>query len=136
VVFSLIAVISSTLVPGLDLLAAALTGYIASFYGMFQHWNIRAPPWMGYSIQRPESHCVHHQREVHSFNYADLPVGDMFGTFRNPRSWQGQAGSEDAVSRRLGAMLAFVDGNEDTYGAGSLGVKDRELIEQMRISAA
>src|SRR5690349_19071441 len=42
------------IVLGLDPVAAALVGYIAAFYGMFQHWNVRTPRWLGYVIQRPE----------------------------------------------------------------------------------
>jgi sterol desaturase/sphingolipid hydroxylase (fatty acid hydroxylase superfamily) len=42
--------------------------------------------WLGYFIERPESHSLHHQRGVHRHNDADLPVLDMlFGTFHNPR---------------------------------------------------
>jgi sterol desaturase/sphingolipid hydroxylase (fatty acid hydroxylase superfamily) len=54
---------------------------------MFQHANLRTPRWLGYIIQRPESHGIHHERGLHAFNYADLPLWDMvFGTFRNPRT--------------------------------------------------
>ena len=50
IVFFLIATLVSTLVLGLDPVAAALTGYIAAFYGYFQHMNIRTPRWLGYFI--------------------------------------------------------------------------------------
>ena len=51
----------------------------------FQHANLRTPRWLGYLIQRPESHSVHHARGVHAFNYCDFPLIDMlFGTLRNP----------------------------------------------------
>jgi len=41
---------------------------------------------MGYFIQRPEAHCVHHRLGFHYHNFADLSLWDMlFGTFRNPR---------------------------------------------------
>lgn len=107
IVFALIGVAATTLVLGLDPLAAAVTGYIASFYGYFQHMNVRTPRWLGYVIQRPESHCVHHSRGVHGFNYADLPVWDMlFGTFRNPPAWQAEAGFHDGSSHRLMPLLA------------------------------
>lgn len=74
VVFLLIGTVTTTLVLGLDPVAAALTGYIAAFYGYFQHMNIRTPQWLGYLIQRPEAHCIHHARDVHAYNYGDLPV--------------------------------------------------------------
>lgn len=123
VVFSLLSIGTTTLVLGLDPLAAALTGYVASFYAMFQHWNIRTPQWLGYLIQRPESHCVHHERGVHHYNFADLPLWDLLaGTFRNPPAWQGEAGFEPDASARIGAMLAFADVNADDYGPASLGV--------------
>ncbi len=114
----------TVVVLGLDPVAAALVGYVAAFYGMFQHWNVRTPKWLGYVIQRPESHCVHHRRGVHSFNYGDLPFWDiLLGTFRNPRDFIGECGFEDGAERRLGAMLAFADVNAPLYGPGSLGAK-------------
>ena len=110
------------IVLGLDPLAAALTGYVAAFYGMFQHWNVHTPRWLGYLIQRPEAHCEHHRLGVHAFNYGDLPIWDLlFGTFRNPAHFEGRCGFEAPADRRLGAMLAFRDVNEPLYGGGSRG---------------
>jgi hypothetical protein len=37
-----------------------------------QHANIRTPRWLGYLIQRPESHGVHYGRGIHRCNYSDL----------------------------------------------------------------
>jgi sterol desaturase/sphingolipid hydroxylase (fatty acid hydroxylase superfamily) len=124
VAFAAISVVTTTIVLGLDPVAAAVTGYIAAFYGLFQHMNVRTPRWLGYIIQRPESHCVHHQRDIHGFNYSDLPLWDILaGTFRNPASWDGLAGFDDAAAARVGAMLAFEDVNAASYGAKSLGVR-------------
>ena len=120
VAFLLIGALVTTLVLGLDPVAAALTGYIAAFYGYFQHMNIRTPQWLGYIIQRPEAHCIHHQRDVHAYNYGDLPVWDMlFGTFRNPAGFEGAVGFDQPATNRLGAMLAFVDVNEAAAGPGT-----------------
>ena len=100
------------LLLGLSPQAAAITGFVATFYAFFQHWNVRTPRWLGYLIQRPESHCRHHEYGVHAWNYSDLPLWDIvFGTFHNPPSWQGRAGFDGDASRRLGAMLAFSDVN-------------------------
>jgi sterol desaturase/sphingolipid hydroxylase (fatty acid hydroxylase superfamily) len=100
------------LLLGLDPLAAALTGYLAAFYGMFQHWNVRTPQWLGYLIQRPEAHCEHHRKDVHAYNYGDLPVWDLLlGTFRNPATFEGECGFEAPADRQVGAMLAFRDVN-------------------------
>jgi sterol desaturase/sphingolipid hydroxylase (fatty acid hydroxylase superfamily) len=112
----------TVVVLGLDPLAAALVGYIAAFYGMFQHCNINTPPWLGYFIQRPEAHCEHHRRGVHAGNYGDLPLWDLlFGTFRNPRRFAGECGFDRPADRRVGAMLALRDVNAPLYGPRSLG---------------
>ncbi|GAB2579402.1 sterol desaturase family protein [Ramlibacter solisilvae] len=113
----------TVIVLGLDPLAAALTGYVAAFYALFQHWNVNTPAWLGYLVQRPEAHCLHHARGVHAYNYSDFPLWDMLtGTWRNPVRYQGEVGFDAPADRRMGAMLAFRDVNEPAYGAGSLGV--------------
>lgn len=107
---------------GLDPLAAAVVGYIAAFYGMFQHLNVRTPRWLGYLIQRPESHSQHHERGVHAWNYSDFPPWDMlWGTFRNPTGFTARVGFEQAESRRLGAMLMLRDVNAPSLSAGNRG---------------
>jgi len=99
-------------VLGLDPVAASVTGFIGAFYAMFQHWNVRTPRWLGYLIQRPESHCLHHEKEVHGRNYSDLPLWDMLmGSFHNPERFEGEVGFEPAAARRVGAMLVGVDVN-------------------------
>lgn len=86
--------------------AAALGGYIGFFYAMFQHLNMRTPRWLGYAIQRPEGHSVHHGRGIHAYNYGNLPLSDLlFGTFRNPADFLPEAGFWDGASARVGAML-------------------------------
>lgn len=123
VAYTLIPLFVTVIALGLDPLAAAITGYLVTFYGLFQHWNIRTPQWLGYVIQRPESHCVHHRMGLHFYNFSDLPFWDIvFGTFRNPQQYLGECGFEHGGDRRLGAMLAFKDVNEPLYGAGSRGV--------------
>jgi len=121
---TLILLFATVIVLGLEPLAAALVGYLFAFYGYFQHWNVRTPRWLGYLIQRPESHCVHHRLGVHYYNFADLPLWDiLFGTFRNPRQFMGECGFEGDADRRLPAMLAFADVNAPSYGAANRGVR-------------
>lgn len=93
--------------PEAGVLGAAFLGFNA----VFQHANLATPHWLGYLIQRPESHCVHHGRGIHRYNYADLPLIDMiFGTFRNPKTADGLAlGFRDGDSARFLEMLAFKD---------------------------
>jgi sterol desaturase/sphingolipid hydroxylase (fatty acid hydroxylase superfamily) len=108
-------------VLGLDPLAAAIIGYLGAFYGLFQHWNIRTPAWLGYVIQRPESHCHHHELNVHAYNYADLPIWDIvFGTFRNPDTFEGKVGFAEKAS--FSKMLIGIDVNEG-QDAGQPGGK-------------
>lgn len=118
----LLQLLVTLIVLGLDPVAAALTGYLAAFCGMFQHWNVHTPRWLGYLIQRPEAHCEHHRLGVHAHNYGDLPIWDLaLGTFRSPAHFEGDCGFESPADRRLGAMLAFEDVNRSIYGAGSRG---------------
>ncbi len=108
VVQTLLQLVVTVIVLGLDPLAAALTGYFVAFNSFFQHWNVRTPQWIGYLIQRPEAHCVHHRMGVHYYNYADLTFWDMlFGTFRNPRQFMGECGFEGGADRQMGAMFAL-----------------------------
>lgn len=92
---------------GLGMEAAILATLFLTFNAMFQHANIRTPHWLGYIIQRPESHHVHHS--IHRQNYSDLPVWDMlFGTFVNPRTEEiadTRCGFYTGASARLWEML-------------------------------
>lgn len=72
---------------GLSPEAAALCIMFTGVAELFYHWNIKTPHWLGYVIQRPESHRLHHQTGLHRYNYSDLPLWDwMFGTFNNPKN--------------------------------------------------
>ncbi len=110
---------------GIDPIAAAAVGTIAAFYGMFQHFNIATPQWIGYLIQRPESHGVHHRRGYHAYNYADFPVWDLLmGTFRNPTRYLGDVGFEGDAATRIAPMLIGRDANAALYGPASRGSRD------------
>jgi len=110
-VFVALSTVATTLVLGLSPEAAAVTGFVAQFYSFFQHMNVKTPRLLGYLIQRPEAHFVHHAREVHAYNYGDLPLWDLlFGTFRNPAAYgTGGVGFDAPADGRYGAMLAFRD---------------------------
>jgi sterol desaturase/sphingolipid hydroxylase (fatty acid hydroxylase superfamily) len=106
--------------------AAATTAMLAiAFMGIFQHANVRTPRWLGYLIQRPESHTIHHGRGVHRYNYADLPVLDMlFGTFRNPKGFELETGFYPGASERVADMLLFRDVSRSEPSAEA-GVSER-----------
>ncbi len=109
---------------GVDPLAAALVGYVAAFYGFFQHGTCHAAmagvshPAAGIALRPSPAAAVHY------YNFADLPVWDiLFGTFRNPKEFRGECGFETPQDGRIGAMLGFADVNASLYGAGNVGVK-------------
>ncbi|HKU43664.1 MAG TPA: sterol desaturase family protein, partial [Polyangiales bacterium] len=90
--------------------AALIANLAATFCSFFQHANIRTPSWLGYFIQRPEAHALHHERGVHAYNYSDLPLWDIvFGTWKNPSRWEAQSGFYDGASARIPEMLIGVD---------------------------
>lgn len=122
IAFTLIGLFVTVVLLGLDPVAAAATGYVAAFYGMFQHWNVRTPQWLGYIIQRPESHSWHHEKGVHARNYADLPIWDILtGGFFNPKDFAPETGFDAPADGRLLAMLAFADVNAAAAGPGNIG---------------
>jgi sterol desaturase/sphingolipid hydroxylase (fatty acid hydroxylase superfamily) len=92
---------------GLSLEATVVGALFLTFNAMFQHANIATPRWLGFLIQRPEMHHLHHARGVHRHNYADLPIIDLlFGTYRNPRTIDDlSCGFYDGASSRVTAML-------------------------------
>jgi sterol desaturase/sphingolipid hydroxylase (fatty acid hydroxylase superfamily) len=117
--------LSLVLLVGVTPQAATLLLLGITFMGMFQHANIRTPRWLGYLIQRPESHTIHHGKGIHAFNYADLPLFDMlFGTFRNPRGFEVETGFYPGASDQLTEMLLFRDLNrlEEKGDTGSFSM--------------
>ncbi len=115
--FSPLDMVTWTLLPslvfalaGVPPQAATITLLAITFLAIFQHANVRTPRWLGWLVQRPEMHTVHHAREVHHYNYADLPFIDLlFGTFRNPRGHEYETGFWHGASSRVGDMLLLRD---------------------------
>jgi len=100
---------SALLYLGVGLTPGQVAGTVllSTLAELFYHWNIRTPRWLGWFIQRPEMHRVHHARGRHAFNYGDLPIWDMlFGTYRNPATYAGDCGFDDE-ELQVGEMLAF-----------------------------
>jgi sterol desaturase/sphingolipid hydroxylase (fatty acid hydroxylase superfamily) len=97
-----------TLIIGLSPRAASVTLFAINFLGIFQHTNIKTPTWLGYIVQRPESHTIHHARGIHAYNYSDLPIFDIiFGTFKNPKNYEHETGFYNGASKRIMDMLLF-----------------------------
>lgn len=84
--------------------------YGATFLAVIQHTNIKTPQWMGYIFQRPESHSLHHEKNIHAYNYSDLPIFDiLFGTFKNPKDFSVDTGFYNGASSRIREMILFKD---------------------------
>jgi sterol desaturase/sphingolipid hydroxylase (fatty acid hydroxylase superfamily) len=108
--FIAVSSVTFALVIGVTTEAAVIAGIAATVLSVFQHANIRTPAWLGYFVQRPESHFLHHERGVHARNYGDLPVFDLlFGSFANGRSFDGEVGFYDGASSRIGEVLLGKD---------------------------
>ena len=102
------------LLVGLSPQAITVTLLVTNFLGMFQHANINTPRWLGFIIQRPESHTVHHAKGIHKHNYSDLPIFDiLFGTFENPKNYNHSTGFYYGASAKVLDMLRFKDLNKD-----------------------
>lgn len=83
---------------------------ITTFLAIFQHSNIKTPVWIGYFIQRPEAHAIHHAKGIHAYNYSDISFFDIvFGTFKNPKGYEHEAGFYQGASEKVGEMLLFKD---------------------------
>ena len=95
-----------TVIIGITPEATVIVLYITMFLSVFQHSNLRTPRWLGYIVQRPESHSYHHGRGIHSHNYSDLPMFDLlFDTFVNPKEFIADNGFYNGASLRLGDLL-------------------------------
>jgi hypothetical protein len=84
----------------------------AAFAEYFYHMNIKTPPWIGYFLQRPESHRIHHLRKKrdHSKNYGDLPIWDILGgTFENPQEMDRPTGFPIEAEIRVTEMICRRD---------------------------
>lgn len=94
---------------GVSAEAATLALFYVVVFNLIAHADLRSPWWLGFLVQRPEMHRVHHERGVHASNYG-LPLFDlMFGTWRNPRSTNVVCGFAEENERRVGDMLMLRD---------------------------
>ncbi|NRB47637.1 MAG: sterol desaturase family protein [Saprospiraceae bacterium] len=106
--FTLLGSACFALLIGLSPQAITVVLLVTNFLAIFQHANIRTPAWVGYFVQRPESHTIHHGQGIHKHNYSDLPIFDiLFGTFDNPKGYEVETGFYPGASDQIGDMLLF-----------------------------
>lgn len=90
--------------------AGAWTSFFGATGEYFYHSNLRTPRWVGYFLQRPEYHAVHHQLDIHKFNYGDITWWDrLFGTFKEAETFIPDCGFPRENERHLSQMMRFKD---------------------------
>ncbi len=80
--------------------ALVIEGCLESFH----HSNIRLSKecnWMGYMVQLPEMHCIHHEKGRHRNNYSPLLWDSIFGTVEISGPWEGKLGLKGPLKNRL-----------------------------------
>lgn len=106
--FTILGTLSISILVGMPPESITIFLLVTNFFNVFQHANIKTPMWLGYIIQRPESHSIHHAKAVHAYNYADLPIFDiLFGTFKNPSTFAAETGFYHGASSKVKEMLSF-----------------------------
>lgn len=95
---------------GCEIEGAFWYNFFAATGEYFYHANLKSPRWLRYFVQTPELHSIHHQYDVHSYNFADIPLWDrLFGTYRNAEGFTERCGFPKGSEQRLLEMLAFRD---------------------------
>jgi sterol desaturase/sphingolipid hydroxylase (fatty acid hydroxylase superfamily) len=90
--------------------AGAWTSFFGAVGEYFYHANVRTPTWVGWFLQRPEHHSIHHEVDVHTFNFGDITWWDrLFGTFKEAERFAEHCGFPGRQEERLGDMLRFAD---------------------------
>src|SRR5574343_555469 len=101
----------SYLLLGLGAASAAWALFFVSIFNLYIHSDTSSPLWVGYFVQRPEMHRVHHQLDHHAHNYG-LPLWDLlFGTWRNPHEYVEACGFAQQRGERVYDMLMGRDVN-------------------------
>lgn len=101
---------------GCSLLGTFWYNFFAATGEYFYHANFKSPKWLRYFIQTPELHSIHHQFNVHNFNFGDIPIWDrLFGTYRDTTEFMPRCGFPGRNEERLTEMLRFKDVYEQSY---------------------
>ena len=95
---------------GCSLMGAFWYNFFGATGEYFYHANVRTPKWLRFFIQTPELHSIHHQYDVHKYNFGDIPMWDrLFGTYKDATEFAGRCGFPKGAEEKLGDMLVFKD---------------------------
>jgi sterol desaturase/sphingolipid hydroxylase (fatty acid hydroxylase superfamily) len=98
------------LICGVSLEGAFWNNFFAATGEYFYHANFKSPRWLKYFVQTPELHSVHHELDVHRYNFGDLPLWDrLFGTYKDAPAFAARCGFPRNNERFLVDMLLFRD---------------------------
>lgn len=90
--------------------AGAWTSLFGAAGEYFYHANIRTPRWVGWVLQRPEHHSIHHALGVHRYNFGDITLWDrLFGTFKDTDAFAARCGFPARNEERMREMFCFRD---------------------------
>ena len=93
---------------GCSMLGTFWYNFYAATGEYFYHTNYKSPKWLRYFIQTPELHSIHHQLDVHKYNFSDIPIWDrIFGTYKDTTTFMPECGFPNGNEKRLTEMLLF-----------------------------
>ncbi len=105
----LLSCLSAYLILGANAEAAAWAVLFTGLFNFYIHSDTKSPFWLGYIVQRPEMHRIHHKRGYHANNYG-IPIWDLlFGTHENAKDYVDKVGFSDEKTTRVYEMLVGVD---------------------------
>lgn len=97
------------LILGLNAYGTACSLIFAALYNIYIHADIKTPYWLGFVIQRPEMHRLHHKYMHHAQNYGFAIWDFLFGTFSNPKEYVSEVGFDKSKENRIYDMLKTKD---------------------------
>ena len=109
---TLLSCLSAYLILGASAEAAAWALLFTGLFNFYIHSDTTSPFWVGYILQRPEMHRIHHKRGYHANNYG-LPIWDiLFGTYENTNEYVPEVGFSEENTGRVYDMLKGIDVHE------------------------
>lgn len=106
---TLLSCLSAYLILGANAEAAAWAVLFTGLFNFYIHSDTKSPHWLGYFVQRPEMHRIHHKRGYHANNYG-IPIWDLlFGTYENTEEYVNEVGFSDEKTIKIYEMLIGFD---------------------------
>ena len=97
-------------VLGCSLLGSIWYNLFAAIGEYFYHANVKTPKWLRYFVQTPELHSIHHELDVHKYNFSDIPIWDrIFGTYKDTTEFTPRCGFPNNNEQKIWKMLTFKD---------------------------